>query len=72
MVTFKILGYMLRFTDNDQTTEVPDKLPDGFLLSDADYNLAFADKPTPHSVDLVPPQRPPLTGTTIDLPPKVY
>jgi len=42
---------MLQFTDNVQTTEVPDKLPDGVLLSDADYNSAFADKPAPHAVD---------------------
>jgi len=42
---------MLQFTDNDKTTEVPDKLPDGFLLSDANYNSAFADKPAPHAVD---------------------
>jgi hypothetical protein len=44
----KILGYMLQFTDSDKTTEVPDKLPDGFLLSDADYNLAFASLPFKH------------------------
>ena len=48
---FKILGYILQFTDNDETTEVPDKLPDGFLLSDADYNSAFAVKPTLHDTD---------------------
>ncbi|KIM41583.1 hypothetical protein M413DRAFT_445557 [Hebeloma cylindrosporum] len=41
----QILGYMLQLTDNDQTTEVGDKLPDGFLLSDAEYNSALADKP---------------------------
>jgi hypothetical protein len=47
----KILGYMLQFTDNDETTVVPGKLPDGFLLSDADYNSAFAEKPAAHAAD---------------------
>ena len=61
---------MLQFTDNDETTEVPDKLPDGFLLSDADYNSSFADKPA-HAVD--PTTTTPTTTTTtkIDPPPTV-
>jgi len=40
---------MLQFTDNDETTVVPDKLPDGFLLSDADYNSSFSEKPAAHA-----------------------
>jgi len=48
---------MLQFTDNDETSVVPDKLPDGFLLSDADYNSSFDDKPAAHAVD-------PITTTT--------
>ena len=35
--SFKILRYMLQLMDNDEMTVVSDKLPDGFLLSDADY-----------------------------------
>lgn len=63
---------MLQFTDNDETTVVPDKLPDGFLLSDADYNSAFADKPAAHAVD--PTTTTPTTTTTTTTtnpPPKV-
>lgn len=48
---FKILGYMLQLTDNDETTVVSDKLPDGFLLSDADYDSAFDDKKAGKSVN---------------------
>jgi len=48
---------MLQFTDNDVTTQLPEKLPDGFLLSDADYNSSFADKPATHAAD-------PTTTTT--------
>lgn len=47
----EILGYMLQFTENDETTEVPDKLPDGFLLSDAEYNSALSDKPASRTAD---------------------
>ncbi|KIM38832.1 hypothetical protein M413DRAFT_29778 [Hebeloma cylindrosporum] len=46
-----ILGYMLQLTDNDESTELPEILPEGFLLSDADYNSAFADKPAPRPAD---------------------
>jgi len=34
----QILGYYLQLTDNDQTQPVPVTLPDGFLISDADYD----------------------------------
>ncbi|KIM38820.1 hypothetical protein M413DRAFT_75568 [Hebeloma cylindrosporum] len=47
----QILGYMLQLTDNDESTELPEALPKDFLLSDADYDSAFADKPAPRSVD---------------------
>ncbi|KAF8956725.1 hypothetical protein BDZ97DRAFT_154780 [Flammula alnicola] len=40
----QILGYILQFTDNDKTELIPVKLPDGFLLSDADYNSSFKEK----------------------------
>ena len=60
---FKLLGYMLQFMDNDETTEVLDKLPDGFLLSDTDYNSSFADKPAAHALD--PTTITPTTKTTI-------
>ncbi|KAF9530510.1 hypothetical protein CPB83DRAFT_763109 [Crepidotus variabilis] len=37
----QILGYYLQFLDPDTTTEVPDTLPDGFLVSDSDYDSVF-------------------------------
>ncbi|KAF9525728.1 hypothetical protein CPB83DRAFT_885381 [Crepidotus variabilis] len=37
----QILGYILQFTDPDTTTVIPDTLPDGFLISDADYDSTF-------------------------------
>lgn len=43
-LSFLILGYMLQFISNDESMEVLEKFPDGFLLSDADYNSAFAEK----------------------------
>lgn len=55
---------MLQFTDNDETTVVPAKLPDGFLLSDADYNSAFADKPATHAADPTTTSTPTTTPTT--------
>ena len=65
---------MLQFTESDQTTEIPDKLPDGFLLSDADYNSAFADKPAAHAVDstttTTTTTTPTTTTTTTNPPPK--
>lgn len=41
---------MLQYTENDSTTPIPDKLPDEFLLSDADYDAALNSKPA-YSVD---------------------
>jgi len=63
---------MLQFTENDETKEIPDKLPDGFLLSDADYNSAFADKPAAHTVDstTTTTTTPTTTTTTTNPPPK--
>lgn len=55
---------MLQITDNDETTVVPDKLPDGFLLSDADYDLAFADKTAGHSVNPTTANPTPTNPTT--------
>ena len=57
---------MLQLTDNDETTPVADKLPDGFLLSDADYNSALADKTPGHSVNLANPL--PADPTTTPVP----
>jgi len=34
---------MLQFIPNDESTEVLEKLPDGYLLPDADHNSAFAE-----------------------------
>jgi len=42
-LSFKILGYMLQFIPNDESTEVPEKLPDGYLLPDTDHDSAFAE-----------------------------
>lgn len=40
------MGYMLQFTDKDETTMIPATLPDGFLIPDASYNATFTDKGT--------------------------
>ncbi|KAF8165904.1 hypothetical protein B0H34DRAFT_780581 [Crassisporium funariophilum] len=63
----QILGYILQFTDSDKTTPIPDKLPTGFLVSDADYNTAFADKP---SRDLNPAAEPTKVNKPVEPIPK--
>ncbi|KAF9523778.1 hypothetical protein CPB83DRAFT_653092 [Crepidotus variabilis] len=39
----QILGYIMQFTDPDTTTVIPDTLPEGFLISDAEYDSSFAE-----------------------------
>jgi len=46
---------MLQFTEKDETMEVLDKLPDAFLLSDAEYNSALADKSASRTADPTDP-----------------
>lgn len=51
----QILGYMLQFTDNDETTPVPEQLPEGFLLKDEDYDDSFRPRSQPSNA--LNPQR---------------